>query len=527
MPTNSKDPLFRLIKSLSKAEKRHFKLYANRTMSSQERKFLQLFDALDKLPDYDDEVLVDKLPGINKSNLPHLKRHLFKQLLTSLRLINVQNNIELQVREQLDFAHILYIKGLYMESLRILERIKETAEGHHQDILHLEILEFQKFIEARHITRSRQVNRKMDQLLVDSTNRSEVTLATSELSNLNIQIQGHYIDQGHAKTPEEKKIVETLWQEMQPLPRRIPSVGTFFEKINRFQSHMWYNYIMLNFGAAGENAAEWVGLFRLNPQMKEKDPDLYMRGLYYMLVFQYLLNDYRFYNHYLKEFQDFIHTMEESFSPVSQYISFQYFSLALLNEFFLSRSFERGYEESKKIRETLQKHDGLIDEHRQMLFYYKFAYLSFATGRFDEALDLLNSILDNRSFLREDLHYNAHLLELLCRYQLGQFALLDYRITALQRLLTKGRDVSQTQKRALTLLRQLASKPPAERTQVLEKGLSDLKALQHDPYEYKTLKYLDLLAWIKSQLQQTTVAGLYPKGENPARVKEESLLQAK
>ena len=40
-------------------------------------------------------------------------------------------------REQLDFARILYGKGMYMQALKILERIKQTALEHQQDILHL------------------------------------------------------------------------------------------------------------------------------------------------------------------------------------------------------------------------------------------------------------------------------------------------------------------------------------------------------------------------------------------------------
>ena len=49
MSTGSTDSLVRLISSLSKAEKRSFKLYANRNSSSQEEiKYLQLFDFIDK-----------------------------------------------------------------------------------------------------------------------------------------------------------------------------------------------------------------------------------------------------------------------------------------------------------------------------------------------------------------------------------------------------------------------------------------------------------------------------------------------
>ena len=326
MSTSSKDQLFRLIKTLTKAEKRHFRLYANRTMGQQERKFLRLFDVMDRMDNYDEEELIARLSGSERSHLPHLKRHLYRQLLISLRLVHIQRNIDIEIREQLDFARVLYSKGLYMESLKILERCRSTAEDNHQDILQLEILDFQNNIEARHITRSRQVSRKMDKLLIDATHRSEMILVANELSNLNIQIQGYYIDYGHTRSEEELHRLNQAWQEMQPLPKRVESIGTFFEKVNRFQAHMWLNYIRLDLYAASENAAEWVILFRLYPQMRDKDPDLYMRGLYYLLLFCFLLDDLYSFSRYLDEFHTFVDNKADSFMPASNLLAFQYLS---------------------------------------------------------------------------------------------------------------------------------------------------------------------------------------------------------
>ena len=48
MPNQFSDILFQLIKSLEKAEKRHFKLYIKRSSGKEELKIVQLFDALDK-----------------------------------------------------------------------------------------------------------------------------------------------------------------------------------------------------------------------------------------------------------------------------------------------------------------------------------------------------------------------------------------------------------------------------------------------------------------------------------------------
>ena len=233
MPTKKKDPLFRLVKSLTKPEKRHFKLYANRTMGDQERKFMVLFDLLDKQESYDEQHLLQKLPGkTTKGRLANLKRHLFKQLLTSLRLTYINKQIDIEIREQLDFARILYSKGLYMESLRLLERIKGIAIDHHQDILHLEIIEFQKLIESRHITRSRQVEKKMERLLEESTLRSRITQTASEMINLNIQIHGYYIVHGFATTTEEVQALNKAWRNMQP--------EHFLESENRFRHQVSY-----------------------------------------------------------------------------------------------------------------------------------------------------------------------------------------------------------------------------------------------------------------------------------------------
>ena len=52
MPSKSTDALFQLIKSLEKSEKRNLKLFAGRNSGAETLKSMQLFNALDKLPEY-------------------------------------------------------------------------------------------------------------------------------------------------------------------------------------------------------------------------------------------------------------------------------------------------------------------------------------------------------------------------------------------------------------------------------------------------------------------------------------------
>src|SRR5258705_1807847 len=156
MPNRSTDALFLLVKTLEKSEKRNFKLFVKRNSGSENLKTIQLFDALDKMNEYDERQLLRKNKAIKKQQLSNIKASLYRQILSSLRIIKDESNVDIQLHEQMDYARILYNKGLYLQSLKILEKMKEQAKIHHQ-LSHLQqVLYFGKKIEARFITRPMQ-----------------------------------------------------------------------------------------------------------------------------------------------------------------------------------------------------------------------------------------------------------------------------------------------------------------------------------------------------------------------------------
>src|SRR4029078_372819 len=149
---------------------------------SEDLKIVKLFDALDKSETYDEEQLLKKNRSIKKRHLSNMKAHLYKQILSSLRIIKDENNVDIQLHEQMDYARILYNKGLYLQSLKILEKMRELAKAYHQ-ITHLQqILFFEKKIEALYITRSMQD--RADELSLESDKTSAQLSLISKLSNL-------------------------------------------------------------------------------------------------------------------------------------------------------------------------------------------------------------------------------------------------------------------------------------------------------------------------------------------------------
>ena len=185
MTNDQKDNLFVLVKSLTKSEKRQFTLYVGRMDSNENSKFLNLFHLLDKMNRYDEKIILNK--GIvTKQQLSNLKAHLYKQILVSLRMNPMHKNIRIQIREQLDFATILYQKGLYKQSLKVLEKAKILAGKHEEKNVAYDIVELEKIIESQYITRS--LSNRSETLIQESEELRIQNNLTTKLSNLSLQL---------------------------------------------------------------------------------------------------------------------------------------------------------------------------------------------------------------------------------------------------------------------------------------------------------------------------------------------------
>ncbi|PPK88932.1 hypothetical protein CLV84_1906 [Neolewinella xylanilytica] len=504
MATAVKDQLWRLIKSLNKAEKRNFKLYATRAGATTDNKFIQLFDVLDRLEGPDDNVVTTRL-RLSPGQYSNLKRHLYQQVLTSLRLIYINKEIDIELREQIDFSHILYGKGLYLDALRSLERAKSRAVEHNRDVLHLEILEFQKLIESRHITLSRQVDNKMDLLLNESAERSYSVLNTSELFNLNIQIHGRYIETGHSRSEKDRLENKEFWDSIQTHRFDRETVGsTFHQKINRFQASMWYHYIQLNFEDALESAMNALMLFHLSTHMTVKDPDLYLRCLYYVSVFAYLCGDEKRMQRYLSVTQRFLADEQIQLNENSQLIGQVYVGLMQLNTLFATGKWEAAKTYCDDLRARYANREFVPTDHRWGQFLYKFAATAFIRKQYAEALDYLNEIINMKTgILREDLLLNTRLLHLLCHYELGNRALVDYHLTNFKRQMRRSAETAAIHHLCASALRKLIKSVTAEHPPIFEALDRDLRVVaSNDPFEHKALLYLDLTHWVRQHLGQ-------------------------
>ncbi len=496
MPKTQKDNLFDLVKSLSKSEKRQFKLYVGRLGVNEDAKFMQLFQILEKQASYD-EAKILKSGAITKNQLSNIKAHLYKQLLVSLRLNPSHQNVRIQIREQLDFATILYHKGLYNQSLKILDRAKALALANEEKNIAYEIIELEKVIESQYITRS--ISNRADQLTVEAKDVSKLNVLASKLSNLSLQLYGIFLKKGYVKNDEEYQIITKYFHDRMP-KFEIEKLG-FRERLWLNKAYLWYSFLIQDFKSCYKYSLKWTHLFYEHPEMITLNPVFYLRGMQYLLEALFYIKD-------IGRFKDTLEKMQETVNndsfPKSENIEsliFLHTYSHKLNLHFMEGKFEEGLPLVKEVVQGIKVHKGAIDEHHIMILYYKVACLYFGAGRNKMCIEYLTKIIDNKSLqMREDLLCFSRILNLVAHYEAGEDYHLERLIKSTYKFLIKMEDLYEVQKEMMLFLRRLGDIYPHQLKKEFQKLYDKLKEYEDHPYERRSFLYLDILSWLESHI---------------------------
>jgi len=501
MPNRSSDALFQLVKSLEKSEKRNFKLYIKRNSASEDLQSIQLFDALDKMDEYDEAHLLKKSKNLKKQQLSNAKAHLYREILTSLRLIRQEANIDILLHEQLDHARILYNKGLYLQSLKVLDKIKENAKAHNQTTFLLQILFFEKAIEALHITRSMQD--RADRLTAEVDDVNAHLQLMSKLSNLSLQLYSWYIRNGVARNEKDEIAVQEFFEKN--LPADLSECTGFYEKLYQYQSFTWYAFIRQDFLMYYRYTQRWVDLFEKEPYMLAIETSHYIKGMHNLLGAHFDLMNYSKFTETLRQFEEFSQSPIVTGNINNRIQTFVYLYISKLNKYFLDGTFTEGLELVPYIEDKLREYWIYLDRHRILVFYYKIACLYFGSGDYERTIDYLNKIINWKVDLRTDLQCYSRLLHLIAHYELGNYQLLEYLTKSVYRFMAKMENLSLVEEEIFKFLRKSFNLSPDRIRPELEKLLEKLKAYEKNRFETRAFVYLDIISWLESKMENVPV----------------------
>jgi|GEM_PF-402539 len=511
------DNLFDLIKSLNPSEKRHFKLYAQRHIVGEGNNYLKLFDTIDRQDEYD-EVALKKTFRLEKfvHQIHVAKNYLHTLILKSLNEYHASGSTNIQLRELLGSAEILFGKGLYKQASKILTKLKEKAYRYEKQIFVLEVIVLENKIafalqdmeEAKAII---TLGAKEEEKLLRDYQSARQYKHLSDKLKIFIKTKGTV--KGEDDIPELENIIT------HPLLDNEQNAISYNTKYSFF--HVYSNYFSVkeDYKHAYPYCNKLVDLIESHPEQIVKNPQAYLLGLNHLLV---ILKE-------LRKFDEFEVALKKMKSVQSKTIHFQSraFAYTFIHEWnlaFHTSKYQQCIALIPFLEEGLKKYDKQITSDIKLLFYFDVFYGYFVLGQYQAAIKWLNRILnDKRTEIRQDIRNFGMLVNIILHFEMKDYDLLEYLIRSAQRLLDKEKNAHKFELLVITHIKLLIKGNSAAeqrklfmklRNKLLFANLENyLIAFSRGSSEKVILNSFDILAWLESKIEDRSFATVLSEKE--------------
>ena len=493
------DTLHRLIKSLSKSEKRYFRL-ANQNEAN--LKYMKLFDFVEQSESIDENELLANEPTLKASQLSNLKAHLYDKILKSLRDFSITKIPSIEIRELIDEAQILFNKSLYRQCSKRLLKAERLATETDNLELQLVILKWKKRVLDN--TLDWESRPDVDEIVNDVSRVNSRINNINSFSNLQAKLQSLYRKTGYIKNEDEFKKIERIFDSAMPTVNEAEL--SISERISLYHVYIGYYFFIQDFQSGMEYAKKWVEIFNQQKSLLRVGLESYISALNYLLIAQnklQLLDDFQ----ETKKELRMLNKLHPSF--YNENIRLKMLKYTFVHEFnslFLSGSFDKGVELIERLTSGLDGFINQLDAHSRMILYYKTACLYFGNSDFTKSVFWLNKILNSTDAdLREDVSGFARILNLICHYELGNIDLIQYNVRSTYRFLLKKDDLLEYHRLILRFLKglnkHLSEKEVIQRFQQLKEKML---IIQNDRYE-RGFVYFDMVSWLESQIEKKPI----------------------
>lgn len=495
-----KDFLFVLIKSLTTSEKRQFKLYVNRLGINVDAKFLLLFSELDKMKEYDEHIITEKKIS-TKQQLSNLKAHLYKQILVSLRMNPSHQNYRIQLREQLDFANILYQKGLYKQALKILDKTKQSALELDEKSIASEIIDLEKVIESQFITRS--IEGRADELIKQSTEISRQNHYATELSNLSLKLYSEMLTHGYVKNDmDREKVLNLFHEQIQNI--KLEKLN-FTEKLWYFKAHVWKNQLLQDYKYTLKYAHQWVDLFHKNPEMIISHPVWYIKGNTYLLKILFLYGNIDILEEHFEHFNTMVSSQNFVQNENLQALIFLTHYNTLMNIHFVKGEFFTGTKLIPEIELKMERLRERIDEHHFMILYLKMAAMFFGSKMFEKSIEYSMKVVECKGNVQEDLLFHTRILILMAKFESGNDEDYDEFINSTLKFARKMKKPEAFHFESIQFFKNINNLVLNKQEKAFKAFDEVLEDFSRNEYYRRSLLYIDIHGWVKSKVKNVDV----------------------
>lgn len=497
------DHLFQLVHSMSKSEKRYFRLYASRLQNNENRKFIQLFNLVEKQRIYDEARLLRKAKDLNPAQLPNLKAHLYRQLLQGLKLHNASGSIDIQLRNFVDQARILYNKGLYVQCIRLLDKVKKQAVSYDRSVILLDVIELEKSALSHTVSvnNDERVNRIIDETRQVASRIGNINV----FSNVMLKLNSFYVKNGFIRNHMDLKKVQDFFNSSFP-PYEEKKLS-FHEKLYLYNSYVSYYFFIQDFERGYRYALKYIQLFDESPEMIINKTEFYIKGLNHLLVAQHKLFLLKEFGESYKRLMKVHNIKGINLTESIQMMLFRYKYMHKINHYYMMGDFTGGTKIISVAEHELDRFALRMDKHDVLVFCYKVACLYFGAGNFKKTLVWLNKIINSKDVdLREDILSFARILSLICHFELNNIELVEHHLKSTYRFLLKKQGLYKYFVYIIDFMKHLDKHTQGKKLiRQFEELKEKLMMLEKQKYEKRPFLYFDIISWLESRIEGKSV----------------------
>lgn len=490
--------LFNLIKSLTKSEKRFFKL--NSSLQTGEKNYLKIFDFIERQKKYDEEELKHHFKKETfVKHLPSEKNHLYKLILKSLRSYYSDRTVSSQLKMEIKNIEILHKKALYKECSKFVKRAKSLAKEYEKFYYWFELINWEKRL-LEEAYESGVFSQDLDKLIEEETEVIGKLRNLAEYHILYSKINYIFRSGGFTRNEKEREIVNEIADyhlikgKNTALSTRATTICYYIKGLCA-ASIRDYEDALINFRKS-------KSVMERHAKIRDDLQQRYINTLGFLL--QCYIDIYDFDN--AKNIIGEIKGLEgkKAFSSLDSKV--RLFTTTLIGELQLYNRmghFETSLKRIPEIQAGLESFGEKINKEKQLLFTYNVAYAYFGSGEFKTALKYINNVLnDNEKMLRQDIYSFSRIFNLIIHFELNNHDFLEYDMKSAARYLNKYDKDYEVEKLFMKHIKQLSRVDSGSARQKVfvdfNQKLNDLMKVDR---ENVILEYFDLMAWVQSKLE--------------------------
>jgi len=497
MSVKVKDSLHELIHSLSKSEKRYYKLFASRHAVNEDSAMVSLFDYIGKQANYDETALFLAFKGKPFLNqFSTVKKRLTDHILQSLHAFHAMNSMENQVNRMLHQAQLLFDKSLYDQCTRHLRSAERLAIKHD---LFPACMSINKLKNRIIETRGYDVEEKdIDQLKQSTETALSKERMILDLWHIKSKLFQLLQRTGVAHSEKDHQKIDAL---MKTVPSEELRIAFASAESNYLYYHIYSAYYFAKHQWAKslyytEKTIQHLTQYK---NYTNERPNTLISALTNACYLAESIGEFDKSQSFLNTLKQFAKQQEVNASEDLQIKLFSSRYSIEMNLLLIKGKFREAQKIGSEVIDGIEYFCEKITAVRKGFLILQLAVTEIGCENYQKALYYINNILnDVRLGEHETIVTSTHLLNLIVHFELKNYDFLHYSAKNTQRILKSINKLTDFEKTIISFMQKLAKSHPIDFQELYEQLFEQLSGLKTS-IELQTTYNFDYLTWVESK----------------------------